>query len=183
MKLRLLGLVLGVMFIGTSAQAGLLIDPYVGMGASAYKVEFDSAALAAVNTDETESSTVFGARIGWTLTLLSLGVDYQMMTFKDDDDDEHAITNTSIFAGVDLPILLRFWAEYTVSSSLELDNVTTTFKDGYAVGIGFTGLPLVSLNLEVEAQNYDIELDNVANSEGTYTLASTIFSVSLPLDL
>ena len=54
-----------------------------------------------------------------------------------------------------------------------------TFKDGYGLGIGFTGLPFVSLNLEIEALNYDAESSGV---ETDYSVASTILSVSMPFD-
>lgn len=76
--------------------------------------------------------------------------------------------------GLDLPILLRFWGEYFLSSEAE----NLTFKDGYSIGAGFTGLPFVSINLEAQTINYELE-----QSGFKYDVASAAYllSVSLPL--
>jgi hypothetical protein len=175
MKLKLLIAVLAASF-SLSSFAGLLIDPYVGMGT--YKTTFD---LGNTESDDSGSQTSFGSRLGYSFLLLSAGVDYEMSTVSGDDNDLN-ITNTSLFVGVDLPILFRFWAEYFLSSSFEVDdsNVDYDFKDGYGLGIGFTGLPFVSLNLEIQNVNYEYEVSTV---KGDLASAATIFSVSLPIDL
>lgn len=174
MKLRLLGIVLGICFFASNANAGLLIDPYVGTGSSKSALEFST-----TDEDDTDSGAVFGSRLGFSMLLFSAGIDYQVLS------GDSPITNTSAFVGVDLPILFRFWAEYFLSSkfdSEDLDdsNIDVTFANGYGFGIGFTGLPLVSINLELENLNYDLESSGV---EGELALVNTVLSVSFPIDL
>ena len=175
MKLRLL---VGLMCLGLGSQAfaGLLIDPYVGIGQ--VKTTFD---FAGNDSDDSGSSQSIGSRLGYSFILLSAGVDFEMVK-GDSDGDDVTMTNTSLFVGVDLPILLRFWGEYFINSSFDIDGNDSDFefKDGYGLGVGFTGLPFVSINLEVSALNYDIEL---AGIEGDFTAGQTLLSVSLPLDL
>jgi hypothetical protein len=163
-------------YVSENANAGFLIDPYFGIGSSKSTLD-----LSGVD-DETASSTVAGARLGYSFILISAGIDYQMLSGKDALDEDMKVTSTSAFVGVDLPILLRFWGEYFFSSNIDgdtFDTNDTSFKDGYGIGIGFTGLPFVSINLEVETLNYDMTISGL---DYDYSTASTILSVSLPLD-
>ncbi|MAX67373.1 MAG: outer membrane beta-barrel protein [Bacteriovoracaceae bacterium] len=175
MKLRIL-MALMVSSFSLQSFAGLLIDPYVGVGQTKSTVDF-------LTTDETDTEpyNAFGARLGYSFLLISAGIDYEMAKSESDGEDVD-ITNTSVFVGVDLPILLRAWAEYFISSDLDVDGSTADyeFSDGYGIGVGFTGLPFVSLNLEIQNLNYDITQGSL---KGDLSTASTIFSVSLPLDL
>lgn len=173
-KLIMLTLMLG---LSTNAFAGFLIDPYVGTGSLVGA--FDAANAAAEGNDvkdAEESMTAFGSRLGYSFLLLSAGVDYQMATI-----DGETQTNTSAFVGVDLPILFRFWAEYFLSSTYELDDFDVEFQDGYGLGIGFTGLPFVSLNLEAQYLNYELD-SNVGGLKYDFATVSYLLSVSLPLD-
>ena len=158
-----------------SANAGLLLDPYVGMGNA--KSTFDAASL----DDTNDNATVLGARVGYSFLLFSLGADYQMATI-----DGSTRNNLSAFVGFDLPILLRVWAEYTLNSSVDNDDlpssVDVTFNDGYSVGVGFTGFPLISVNLEIEQTNYTYENYPVVGDLDVSS-AAYILSVSFPLNL
>ncbi len=155
------------------AHADLLIDPYVGTGLM--KTTSDVNRL----DDDDENLTAIGARVGYQFLLVSAGVDYSKGSAGD-----YEFTNTSVFVGVDLPILLRAWAEYFISSDLDADvsgfNQDIDFKDGTSLGIGFTGLPFVSLNLEVQNLNYETE---ILGRDVDFQTAAYIFSVSLPLNL
>ena len=158
-----------------SANAGLLLDPYVGMGNA--KSTFDAASL----DDTNDNATVLGAGVGYSFLLFSLGADYQMATI-----DGSTRNNLSAFVGFDLPILLRVWAEYTLNSSVDNDDlpssVDVTFNDGYSVGVGFTGFPLISVNLEIEQTNYTYENYPVVGDLDVSS-AAYILSVSFPLNL
>lgn len=158
-------------FISTNATAGFLIDPYIGTGQSKTTADINSL------DDDGDSFSATGARVGYSFLLLSAGIDYQMGSIDGDN-----VTSTSIFVGVDMPILVRAWAEYFVSSDLDNDSsYDMKFKDGTSIGIGFTGLPFVSLNVEVQNINYTVEDVPVLGDVDVKT-AQTVFSVSLPLD-
>ena len=157
-------------FISTSATAGFLIDPYLGSGQSKTTADLDS-------IEGTDGFSATGARLGYSFLLLSAGVDYQMGSIDGDK-----VTSTSVFVGVDMPILIRAWAEVFVSSDLENDtSYDLVFKDGTSIGIGFTGLPFVSLNVEVQNINYTMK-DLPVLGDVDIKTAQTVFSISLPLD-
>lgn len=174
MKMRLV-LVLALTMVANAAQAGFMIDPYIGLGQSKSTLDV------ANDQEETSGSSVVGSRLGYSFILFSGGIDYQIMKTEDSNEEDATLNNLSAFVGVDLPILFRFWAEYFLSSNLDSDTngVDFAFKDGYGLGIGFTGLPFVSLNLEIEALNFDAE---VGGTDFDYSVASTILSVSMPFD-
>ena len=159
------------------SRAGLLIDPYIGLAST--KTTFDDVTNAVEDEEATSTSTGIGARVGYSFFLVSAGLDYSLGT------GDTALTNTSLFVGVDLPILLRFWGEYFLSSDVSDDDlddldVDLNFKNGYGLGVGFTGLPFLSINLEVEALIYDAE---IGSTEGEMAIANTMLSVSFPLNL
>ena len=174
MKKLLLPLVM--LTISLNAQAGFLIDPYIGTGSYASSFDAANAAAEGVDQDDVEESmTAVGSRLGYSFLLLNAGIDYQLATVDGDN-----ATNISAFVGVDLPILFRFWGEYFISSDVDVDSgVTSDFTDGYGLGVGFTGLPFVSINLEAQYLNYELESSGF---EYDVTTASYLLSVSLPLD-
>lgn len=181
MKLRLLGMVILLLTTTNYAFAGLLLDPYIGVGQS--KVVSEVEGLPTADSDESYNSNAYGARIGWTALLLAVGIDYQVLNFTDDDDDSAQISTTSAFVGVGLP-MIRFWAEYMLSSEVGGDDAYTDldadFTNGYGIGVGFTGFPLVSFNLELETLNYEYTSSgyNVDTS-----VVTTLFTVSFPINI
>lgn len=173
-NLSLLSVLAAFLFVNT-AQAGLLIDPYVGTGKT--KTALDAVGGSASKSDSEDNTSIMGARLGYSFLLLSAGIDYQKATFNGDQ-----MTNTSLFVGVDLPILLRGWAEYFIGSTSD-DSTTSDnykFKNGYGIGIGFTGLPFVSINLEIQNINYTWAGSSASGYD--WATAATLLSVSLPLD-
>jgi hypothetical protein len=172
MKLKLL-IMLSSVLVSVQAFSGLLVDPYLGAGR---QVQTLSATGVTVADPDPESTSSVGARLGYSFILVSAGIDYEMQTI-----DESKATNISAFVGVDMPILVRAWAEYFLSSKYDLDEAGDVgFKDGYGIGIGFTGLPFVSLNLEIQNLNYEVEAGANDLEFGTTT---TTFSVSFPINL
>lgn len=173
MKLKRLVLV-GCLFFGVQGHAGLLIEPYLGVGTVASTADVLEDGVNVEDPDD-ETARSLGSKIGYSFLLLSAGIDYEMLGSGQDK-----ITNTSAFVGFELPILLRFWGEYVLSSNFkDDDDLDIDFKNGYGLGVGFTGLPLVSLNLEVQTLNYEYQTGGYNIDLG---LAVTTFSVSFPLD-
>lgn len=158
-----------------SAKAGILVDPYIGFGTQKSTLDATSS-----NFDEdTQTAKFLGSRLGYSYLLFSAGIDYQVL-----EDEDLSQKNISLFVGVDLPILLRAWAEYFVDSSFDHDLIDEVdFKDGYSLGLGFTALPFVSLNLEAQFLNYDMSLKSQPSNKFEASSAAYILSVSLPLDL
>ena len=170
---RILLLTLCFCYFNT-AQASFLVDPYIGTGLM--KTTFDAAGT----SNDDDNMSAMGVRAGYQFLLVSAGLDYTRGNAGD-----YKFTNTSFFVGVDLPILLRVWAEYFISSQLESDSSTFNavgdidFKKGSSLGIGFTGLPFVSLNLEIQNIDYESKIGTTAFD---FQTAGYLFSVSLPLN-
>jgi len=163
------------MSITTSAFADLLADPYVGYGRYATSSSLSS------TTESGAGITTVGARVGYVFTLASAGLDIQM-----DSLDGGTRMNTAAFAGIDMPILLRAWGKYIVNSKFENDDLGNagydlSFQSGYAVGLGYTGFPLLSLNFEIENSSYKYEHATLTDLYVDWV--SYLFSVSFPLDL
>ncbi|MAZ48208.1 MAG: hypothetical protein CME65_06575 [Halobacteriovoraceae bacterium] len=169
MKLKLLVLAL-IASMSMSAFAGFMVEPYVGTGT--YATSFD---VAAAEDEEVsgESYTTAGGRLGYSFSLLSAGLDYELMSL-----DDTTVTNTGLFVGVDLPILFRFYGKYIFNSDFDNDDVDLDFQSGTVLGVGFTGLPFVVINLEVSSLLYTFDF---SGNDVDAAVAATALTISLPL--
>lgn len=178
---KLMTLILPLGLLSGAAHADLLLEPYVGympMG----KIHYTGA------SEETLSGVIYGARVGYSNMLgLQLGVDYSTGALKDSDSPttEYTPSNLAAFVGWDFPILLRVWAGLGLSSKFEAVNSgqTWTIEDGakyMKVGVGFTPLPLISLNLEYVTTQHDLP---AAIGTGTMSSNGLVLGASLPFDL
>lgn len=160
----------------SAAQASFLIEPYLGMhfNADAERGGFE----------DDFSGVGMGARFGWQNLGLQLGANYKMATLDFDDSDDADYSHFGLFAGYEFPVLIRVWAEYILSSTLDFDSSTKSeFEDasGTTLGFGYTGLPFVAINFEISSLEYG-ELNGSSISE-KLELNSYMLSVSLPFTL
>lgn len=169
MKLKLMAAAI-LACLSTSSFAGLMLEPYLGTGQ--YATSFDSSLLTDSEADG-ESYTTVGGRVGYSFLLVSAGLDYELMSL-----DDASVTNTGFFVGVDLPILFRFYGKYIFNSNFDDDDIDLDFENGTVVGVGFTGLPFVVINLEVSSLNYTFDL---SGNDVDAAVAATALTVSLPL--
>lgn len=153
------------------ALATIHLEPYLGFGNSNYSIEIDG-------DDDSDDSTfkAMGAKLGYGMLGFDAGIDYEI-----DTDAAFTRSSLSAYAAFEFPILFRIWAEYVLSSNTDLDDVDTNLGlvSGSSLGVGFTGLPLIHLNLEIENTIYDGE-DNGQDYEVKWV--SYLLSVSFPLD-
>ena len=166
----MLAMVLG---FSATAKADILIEPYLGYEfgkTSDPKGKFSGSAL--------------GARIAYKLpAFVWLGLDATMGTSGEIDWDASGSGTTdakretlSAVVGVDLPILLRAWAAYGFHNKLKPDVGSDIEGKNIKLGIGFTALPFVSLNLEYIKDEYDKPTGTDLKTE------NLMLSVSLPLE-
>lgn len=171
-------LAVAVVFSASAAQAGLLLEPYLGYTMGTFE-----------DSDGKLTSPVLGARVGYSAVLLSFGVDYSMYTggkVKDDNSDVDASGSQAFaFVGVGVP-LIRAWVGYGVMNDLKLKNSggeSTYTGTAMKAGVGFTGLPFVSLNAEYIMNDYN-KLKTPLGEGDTDAKGSEIrLSASLPFDL
>lgn len=155
-----------IMVAGFQAQAGIYVEPYLGYN------------LAGDFNDVDTNGVNLGGRLGYSLPMLvSFGLDYNFGTYDADGTDVD-VSNLGAFVAVDFPILVRAYASYYLNAKAEVGS--NEFEgSGVALGVGFTGLPFLSVNVEYRTINYDDFNGSSVDVDGSEIL----LGVSLPLDL
>ena len=159
----------------TVANAGILIEPYVGYG------------LGSGETGGTEwdmSGLKFGGRLGYEKMGLFGALQYEMgaMT-KDASGTESDVDDSSfgIVVGYQFPFALRAWAGYGFSGTVddagsEQDYTTITLGVGYKPIPGIIPMADIFINAEYRM----ISLDGAADADS----ASEIFlSIGVPFNI
>lgn len=163
------------------ANASFLVDPYIGYAIGQMELE-----QSGVTAEYTQTGSMMGARVGWQSFGLMLGADvgYAPTLTREltlaalggikGTEDEFSGTYMGAFVGYDFPILLRAWATYFFDITYSPESGNDVKATGTSFGVGFSGLPFVSLNAEYRMLSYDdSELEN----------SELFLSVSLPLTL
>ncbi len=155
MKFAQLILLILAFLIIPPVNAGVLIEPVVGY--SLLKLDDD-------DSNNAGGGSV-GGRLGYQNLGFQLGVDYLRSNFAVDDDaykSDFTMSEFAGFIGFEFPILLRVYAGYIFQASaatkyrgdLQDGGGTQTYDfefdkgTGTKLGVGFTGLPFVDINLE-----------------------------------
>jgi opacity protein-like surface antigen len=194
-KKCLLALVL-MATVTSGAQASLLIEPHLGYNISGTG-DFNNEGIP---FEIDYNGAQYGLKAGWQLLGFMVGLDYTLSNPEVETSaagfsgkDKFDTKELGVFAGYNLPILLRAWAGYYFDVTAETSG-TGAYEAGtelsghtMELGIGFTGLPLVSLNLIYRNKAFD----EVKDSTGTTKLSGTqevkaseiVLGVSLPLTL
>ncbi|MGE0527570.1 MAG: hypothetical protein AB7P49_10940, partial [Bdellovibrionales bacterium] len=128
----------------------------------------------------------YGARLGYQMLGVMFGIDY--MTGKWEDTlspaGDDVPSDLAVFVGYNFPVLLRVYGAYGFDTELEREaNSQETTYEGRTIklGVGFTGLPMVSVNLEYITSEFDkTNSGNLSPKAETELLGLT---VSLPFDL
>lgn len=184
--------------ISSLAQAGILVEPYLGYQMGDMKYTWDSAVTPYGGTSNTDklSGTAFGLRLGYKFLLPWVALDYTGTTgsMKGDvlPDTDYTGTSLGVTAGVDLPIVHPY-AGYGFSNQLTIKGTSSStefkYKGTYlkaGVGLGF--IPFVDVKLEYQMNTFDKvdtgsgEVDkSVLFSDFNYN--TFMIGVSLPLNL
>lgn len=151
-------LLVALSLLSLPARAGLLLEPYLGY-------EFgDAKVKTTMGTGEwTTSGLAFGARVGMTFPIVFVALDYSMandLKFKGKDgttDEDGSRSTLAAVVGAKLP-LVRAYAGYAFLNdhTLKSNSGDVTLKgSGVKLGVGFTGFPIVSVNLEYLMSKFD----------------------------
>lgn len=159
----------------SNAQAGFMVEPYLGLERGSYDYG---------NSDGDLSGTNIGARLGYEMLGLTFGADY-MMTKGDADPDNGGSndfdgTDFGIFVGYQFPVLIQAYLSYFLSSEADIDSYSGKLKgDGYRIGAGYTGFPFIVINLEYITRTYDKAGSNTLSNK--FETTGYALNVSLPL--
>nr|WP_295905054.1 outer membrane beta-barrel protein [uncultured Bdellovibrio sp.] len=174
MKKLLLVFALALGFTSVS-HAGILIEPYLGYEMGKTK-----------NPDGKFDGSQVGLRLAYAAPIFFWGgLDYTLGvsgTSKPDSLPNEDGKRSTLYGvvGMDFPILLRAWVGYGFLDEMKFENSGKAKGTSYKVGVGFTGLPFISLNLEYVNEKFT-ELEGVTIPGDTKN-DSYVLSVSLPLE-
>jgi hypothetical protein len=180
-KLKIFGALILCAGYVSSASADILIEPYLG---------YYTGKMEQSGTPDTKfNGAGFGARLGYKHMLgVMFGLDYMTGKMQSDDTPKSDLTPSQfgVFVGYEFPILLRVYGVYNFSDQVKAEtsgSPSFTYKgdQGVKLGVGFTALPLLSINLEYAMSTYD--------KAGSISLPDSLkvntygLSVSLPFTL
>ncbi|MCB0419373.1 MAG: hypothetical protein KDD61_00130 [Bdellovibrionales bacterium] len=155
------------LMISFSAQA-FMIEPYVGYEMGDYE-------------SHDASGFAYGARLGFDLIpMFSFGAEYYSTksTIKyPGASTDVTLTDIGAFAMVEFPVLIRAWFTYIIDSKGSTSGSSDTKGTGTKIGVGYTGLPFVSLNFELINRKFtERGSTSISESGNTY-----LISLGLPL--
>ena len=166
-------------------KAALLIEPHLAYNVTAS----GDATLTSTTYEYSYSGPQVGARLGYQMLGLMAGMDYTRSSY--DFKSEYSNTSSKesfgrneigVFVGYNLPILLRFWGTYYFSNNSKNSAGTVKYSGNTKeLGVGFTALPFLSLNLMYRMVTFD--KSNGAALASDINLNEIVFGVSLPLTL
>ncbi|MDD4975066.1 MAG: hypothetical protein PHY93_11980 [Bacteriovorax sp.] len=176
--------VLVLTILTSSAHASLLIEPHLGYnisgGGTTSGVEYKY------------TNPELGLRLGGQILGLMAGLDYTFSSYtwtqSPGGDDKFDRGEVGLFVGYNFPILLRFWGAYYFSNTAKDTNSTGKTATGAEfkgntkeLGVGFTGIPFLSLNLMYRNVVFDSKPAVVTG--GDISNHEVVLGVSLPFTL
>jgi len=192
----------------SQAQAGILIEPYLGYIFSADTKETGSGS-GSFDYKYDYSGLNYGGRLGYSTFGLQVGLDYNMASYDYETSnsttklkDAYDFNAFGAFVGFKFPVLLRVWGTYYFNAELKdkdsgsggvyTPSGSKFNGNGFGLGAGFTGLPFVNINLEYRSFTYDegttsagvkLNLPDTTNGVGKHSASEMILSLSVPFDI
>jgi len=192
--------------LSRTAYSSVWIEPYVGvniLGDFEFTRDGNGGLLQDGVHDYNYSGITYGAKLGISYMLIAAGFQYELGT-RDaeissipsgwtEEDEEYNVENMGAFLNFSGIPFFNIFASYFFSSELEDKNLTKLDLkgSGFALGMGFTGLPIIQLNVEYRIMEYD-EIGNLdfpimtklpISGFSTYEAKSIMLGVSAPFDL
>lgn len=164
---------LAIITFSTASQAGLLVEPVLGLN---FSTETDTR-----EKDYSSGDGVgYGGRLGYQSGPLQVGLDYLNSTIKMSSGDfNRDITEQEYgaFVGFEFPILVRIYGTYIFSTvgdtKINEKSENLNGGTGYKLGVGFTLLPLLDINLDYRQISFNDSFD----------VDTMMLSLSMPFDL
>lgn len=154
-------------------HAGVLIEPYAGLNFA------DNFNVNGVDYKHNNVPLSIGARAGFSNLGVAAGLDVQKtygVKLKNQGNKFDA-GDIGLFLAYKFPVLLRVYAAYIFSTDFKASGAIYDEGSGTKLGVGFTGFPLINVNLEYKKTGYDKLNGNTVNAD----FSTYLISVSLPL--
>ena len=176
--IRLITLLIALLPI--TSKAAIMIEPYVGYSTINYSGSLKLSGTKADIDSTTMSGMTYGGRLGAHFLNVGAGLDYSQASYNDPSRVQHigAYGMVSFF-------FFRLWGTYIASSSRTFEdssnNINNTAKgSGFKAGLGWSILPLLSLNFEYLSLHYTKE-DNSNITDFDEKDTGMLVSLSMPL--
>ena len=136
------------------------------------------------NSNQEYTGTNLGVRAGGSTLGFFYGLEYGL--FSGDVETTVASVTTKSSAdgsdlgltiGYDFPIMFRAYLTYFLMSDMEVGSTELEGSGGMRLGLGFTTLPFININLEMITRKYDKSNGNDSDTE----LEGYALGVSIPL--
>lgn len=169
----------------STAQAGFLLEPYMGMHFNSTYKDNDCSG----NCDGSISGIAIGGRAGFQNLGFMFGVSGKRVSYdvEDSTQGDLATTTIGVFAGYDFPILLRVWGEYILSGTGAYDDSSSNQElnvgSGTTLGVGYKIFPFISLNLEIGSLNFDETTYDGGSNKIDTDLNTYMVGISVPISL
>lgn len=177
----------------TSARAGILLEPYVGYTYGQIKTK----TVAGTENASDNNNLVIGGRAAYVFTVAMVGLDYAMNVAgrahntTSGTDYDWSQSTLWLIGGAQLP-LIRAYAGYGLMNTGTANSSTTTKLmdgDAFKLGAGYTGFPMIAINLEYWMASYkkmsingtESDIPNALFDKATNDLV--VVSVSMPFEL
>ena len=169
-----LGLLITAILFSQMASAGILIEPYAGVSQNTF-TGTDSESLGSGDSSGKSAPTIVGGRLGYKFAMFWAALDYNSATGKfkssasaaDEGNlgGEHNMLKSQSWldVGFDFPIMLRGWVGMGSTNTnimIDRDAVSGVWSDftlkgsSTKVGLGFSGIPFMSINVEYVMTSY-----------------------------
>ncbi len=168
--------------LSITALADIYVEPSLGYNFGSYEAKLTAPLPAAPGGT---SGLGLGLKAGYSIATFFGGLDVQYNMLSSDPDsasqpeDDLKETLIGISGGMDL-VLIRAWLGYYFSGSGKSDDVEFKSGSGFKIGVGYSLLPMVSLNAEYFITNYD-DVTEASGFVQEMDFKNLLVSVSVPL--
>jgi len=188
-------LIIFLLIVSPQTFGGILAEPYIGFNISGKSNQQTYTNSSGNYTYSNKyNGPQMGARLGYDVLGLMGGISFNHAFYTLKEENSGASTETDskrndigIFIGYNLPLILRAWLGYSFSVKETL-SASEDYKSGSAVelGVGYTALPFLSINLEIKSFTYTTNHSATAGTDTTYSpnvkTSELVLSVGAPLN-
>ena len=207
LKMKNKFLIFLMMLFCSAANAGILIEPYVGGSSNLLNAEFISPSTF---YDVTGNGTYGGGRLGYKFFFdVWVAADYTLNSVTYTINKPSTVSSISISSnytfidvGWDTPLFVRLYGGYGVAGTARVSGTTTSGNSisdkfyaatAFKAGIGFSFLEFFSINVEYfkpTFARYEAVTNGVSNGVQdlnsawrTFNLSNTAVTLSFPLTI
>lgn len=157
-----------------SVSNAIYIEPYLGV--------YGTGKSTSGGTDTNLKATLgYGLRLGYSIPMIAFGVDYGMgnIDVESTPATKQKTTDLGVFGSFNVPVLpIRAYLTYILDAKATPDGGQDFKGKGTKIGVSFTGLPLVFINLDY----YMIKYDTYGGASTDLDVKMMVLSASIPLN-